>query len=209
MAVVEAGGYAPGGGAPAQEPVHGHLRDQEARVPARREGVRAARPQGGAHAHRARCSTGAARRCSRKRGRARARRAARTGARLGAGDPPRGRHPVPDLAAARVLRGRSARSAPRRASSSTRSVLGGTDEALPKGASISPSARSVPGGLPRRPADAGARRVRRARPTHPLHQLGRELTLDDLRQHRHARDPRLGRAARAAAAAGSTSGAGR
>lgn len=63
-------------------------------------------------------------------------------------------------------------------------VLGGTDEALAKASVDFAIGTSVPQGfvgdilMP-------VRAVCMAAPTHPLHQLGRELTLEDLRKHRH------------------------
>src|SRR5574341_997381 len=63
-------------------------------------------------------------------------------------------------------------------------VLGGTDEALAKGSVEFAIGTSVPQGfvgdmlMP-------VRAVCMAAPSHPLHQLGRELTLEDLRKHRH------------------------
>ncbi|MGH8687621.1 MAG: LysR family transcriptional regulator [Burkholderiales bacterium] len=63
-------------------------------------------------------------------------------------------------------------------------VLGGTDEALVSGRVDLAIASAVPQGfvgdllMP-------LRAVCMAAPTHPLHQLGRELTIEDLRRHRH------------------------
>jgi len=64
------------------------------------------------------------------------------------------------------------------------SVLGGTEEALTEGRVDLAIGGNVPGGFL---GDAlmQVRFVCAAAPTHPLHQLGRTLTLDDLRQHRH------------------------
>jgi DNA-binding transcriptional LysR family regulator len=66
----------------------------------------------------------------------------------------------------------------------TESVLGGTDEALTEGRVDLAVGGTVPGGFL---GDAlmQVRFVCAAAPSHPLHQLGRELTLDDLREHRH------------------------
>ena len=63
-------------------------------------------------------------------------------------------------------------------------VLGGTDEALTGGRVGFVIASSVPQGFVGdvlMPVQA----VGMAAPSHPLHQLGRELTLEDLRRHRH------------------------
>jgi len=63
-------------------------------------------------------------------------------------------------------------------------VLGGTDEALTGGRVGFVVASSVPQGFVGdvlMPVQA----VGMAAPSHPLHQLGRELTLEDLRRHRH------------------------
>lgn len=64
------------------------------------------------------------------------------------------------------------------------SVLGGTDEALRQGVVDLAISTHVPQGFS---GDAlmRLRFVAAARPDHPLHQLGRALTLDDLREHRH------------------------
>lgn len=64
------------------------------------------------------------------------------------------------------------------------SVLGGTDEALLEGRADLAVGSSVPPGFI---GDAvmQVRFVAAAHPDHPLHRLGRPLTLDDLRQHRH------------------------
>jgi DNA-binding transcriptional LysR family regulator len=64
------------------------------------------------------------------------------------------------------------------------SVLGGTEEALAEGRVDLAIGGNVPGGFL---GDAlmQVRFVCAAAPSHPLHQLGRTLTLDDLRQHRH------------------------
>jgi DNA-binding transcriptional LysR family regulator len=64
------------------------------------------------------------------------------------------------------------------------SVLGGTDEALLGGQVDLAIGTSVPPGFV---GDAliQMRFVAAAHPGHPLHRLGRPLTLDDLRQHRH------------------------
>jgi DNA-binding transcriptional LysR family regulator len=66
----------------------------------------------------------------------------------------------------------------------TEAVLGGTDEALLEGRAELVIGSHVPAGflgdpLMRLPF------VCSAHPDHPLHQLGRPLTQDDLRQHRH------------------------
>jgi DNA-binding transcriptional LysR family regulator len=64
------------------------------------------------------------------------------------------------------------------------SVLGGTEDALTEGRVDLAIGGVVPGGFL---GDAlmQVRFVCAAAPSHPLHQLGRTLTLDDLRQHRH------------------------
>lgn len=64
------------------------------------------------------------------------------------------------------------------------SVLGGTDEALLEGRADLAISASVPPGFI---GDAlmRLRFIAAAHPDHPLHQLGRPLTLEDLRQHRH------------------------
>jgi DNA-binding transcriptional LysR family regulator len=64
------------------------------------------------------------------------------------------------------------------------SVLGGTEEALAEGRVEFAIGGFVPGGFL---GDAlmQVRFVCAAAPSHPLHQLGRTLTLDDLRRHRH------------------------
>jgi len=64
------------------------------------------------------------------------------------------------------------------------SVLGGTEEALAEGHVDLAIGGNVPGGFPGDPL-MQVRFVCAAAPSHPLHQLGRTLTLDDLRQHRH------------------------
>jgi DNA-binding transcriptional LysR family regulator len=63
-------------------------------------------------------------------------------------------------------------------------VLGGTEEALTAGQVDLAIGSAVPGGFL---GDAlmQLRFVCAAAPTHPLHALGRPLTLDDLRAHRH------------------------
>jgi DNA-binding transcriptional LysR family regulator len=63
-------------------------------------------------------------------------------------------------------------------------VLGGTDEALTGGRVGFVIASSVPQGFV---GDVlmPVQSVCMAAPSHPLHQLGRELTLEDLRRHRH------------------------
>lgn len=64
------------------------------------------------------------------------------------------------------------------------SVLGGTDEALAQGTVDFAIGSSIPAGFV---GDAlmPVRMVCMAAPSHPLHKLGRALTLDDLREHRH------------------------
>jgi DNA-binding transcriptional LysR family regulator len=64
------------------------------------------------------------------------------------------------------------------------SVLGGTDEALVEGKVDFAIGSSIPAGFV---GDSlmPVRMLCMAAPSHPLHQLGRELTLDDLREHRH------------------------
>jgi DNA-binding transcriptional LysR family regulator len=64
------------------------------------------------------------------------------------------------------------------------SVLGGTEEALAEGRVDLAIGGNVPGGFLGDPL-MQVRFVCAAAPSHPLHQLGRMLTLDDLRQHRH------------------------
>lgn len=64
------------------------------------------------------------------------------------------------------------------------SVLGGTEEALIGGHVDFVVGGVVPGGFLGDPL-MQVRFVCAAAPSHPLNQLGRELTLDDLRQHRH------------------------
>jgi DNA-binding transcriptional LysR family regulator len=64
------------------------------------------------------------------------------------------------------------------------SVLGGTEEALTEGRVDLAIGGIVPGGFLGDPL-MQVRFVCAAAPSHPLHQLGRTLTLDDLRQHRH------------------------
>ena len=64
------------------------------------------------------------------------------------------------------------------------SVLGGTDEALAGGKVELAIGSAIPAGFV---GDAlmPVRGVCVAAPSHPLHSLGRDLTLDDLRRHRH------------------------
>jgi DNA-binding transcriptional LysR family regulator len=64
------------------------------------------------------------------------------------------------------------------------SVLGGTTEALLHGTADLAIAGMVPPGFLGIPL-LRLRFVPVASPAHPLHQLGRELTLEDLRKHRH------------------------
>jgi DNA-binding transcriptional LysR family regulator len=64
------------------------------------------------------------------------------------------------------------------------SVLGGTEDALTEGRADFAIGGTVPGGFLGDPL-MQVRFVCVAAPTHPLHGLGRALTLDDLRQHRH------------------------
>jgi len=64
------------------------------------------------------------------------------------------------------------------------SVLGGTDEALTEGRVDFVIASQLPAGVIGDPL-MQVRFVCAASPTHPLHALGRPLTLDDLRAHRH------------------------
>jgi DNA-binding transcriptional LysR family regulator len=66
----------------------------------------------------------------------------------------------------------------------TESVLGGTEEALIEGRVDFVVGGLVPGGFLGDPL-MQVRFVCAAAPSHPLHQLGRTLTLEDLRQHRH------------------------
>lgn len=63
-------------------------------------------------------------------------------------------------------------------------VLGGTEEALADGSADFVIGSAVPGGFVGDPV-MQVRFVCAAAPTHPLHALGRELTLDDLKAHRH------------------------
>lgn len=64
------------------------------------------------------------------------------------------------------------------------SVLGGTDEALLEGSVDLAIGSSIPPGFVGDPV-MPVRFIAAAHPDHPLHRLGRPLTLDDLRQHRH------------------------
>jgi DNA-binding transcriptional LysR family regulator len=64
------------------------------------------------------------------------------------------------------------------------SVLAGTDEALLEGRVDLAIGSVVPGGFVGEPL-MQIKFVCAAAPTHPLHLLDRELTLDDLREHRH------------------------
>jgi DNA-binding transcriptional LysR family regulator len=64
------------------------------------------------------------------------------------------------------------------------SVLGGTEDALTEGRADIAIGGIVPGGFLGNPL-MQVRFVCAAAPSHPLQQLGRILTLDDLRQHRH------------------------
>lgn len=64
------------------------------------------------------------------------------------------------------------------------SVLGGTDEALWEGRADLAIGSSVPPGFVGDPI-MPVRFIAAAHPDHPLHRLGRTLTLDDLRRHRH------------------------
>lgn len=64
------------------------------------------------------------------------------------------------------------------------SVLGGTDEALLEGRADIAIGSNVPGGFLGDPL-MDVRFVCAAAPSHPLHVLGRTLTLDDLKHHRH------------------------
>jgi DNA-binding transcriptional LysR family regulator len=64
------------------------------------------------------------------------------------------------------------------------SVLGGTEDALTEGRADLAIGGVVPGGFLGDPL-MQMRFVCAAAPGHPLHQLGRRLTLDDLRQYRH------------------------
>jgi DNA-binding transcriptional LysR family regulator len=63
-------------------------------------------------------------------------------------------------------------------------VLGGTEEALTDGSADFVIGGLVPGGFLGDPL-MQVRFVCAAAPSHPLHGLGRPLTLDDLRRHRH------------------------
>lgn len=64
------------------------------------------------------------------------------------------------------------------------SVLGGTDESLLEGRADLALGSSVPPGFIGDPL-MQVRFIAAAHPDHPLHQLDRQLTLEDLRQHRH------------------------
>jgi DNA-binding transcriptional LysR family regulator len=64
------------------------------------------------------------------------------------------------------------------------SVLGGTEDALLEGNVDFIIGSHVPGGFVGDPL-MQVRFVCAASPSHPLHRLGRTLTLDDLREHRH------------------------
>jgi DNA-binding transcriptional LysR family regulator len=64
------------------------------------------------------------------------------------------------------------------------SVLGGTEDALTDGSVHFVVGSLVPGGFVGDPL-MQVRFVCAASPNHPLHRLGRSLTLDDLRAHRH------------------------
>jgi DNA-binding transcriptional LysR family regulator len=64
------------------------------------------------------------------------------------------------------------------------SVLGGTSELLTRGAVDLAIASSIPPGFVGDPL-MRVRFIAAAAPHHPLHQLGRTLSLDDLRSHRH------------------------
>ena len=76
----------------------------------------------------------------------------------------------------------------------TESVLGGTDEALLERTADLVVCSSIPQGFSGEPL-MRTRFVPAAHPSHPLHQLGRELTLEDLRSHRQlvVRDSGIGR----------------
>jgi DNA-binding transcriptional LysR family regulator len=63
-------------------------------------------------------------------------------------------------------------------------VLGGTDEALYERAVDLAISTYIPQGFSGDPL-LRLRFIAAAHPQHPLHQLGRPLTLDDLREHRH------------------------
>jgi DNA-binding transcriptional LysR family regulator len=63
-------------------------------------------------------------------------------------------------------------------------VLGGTEDALTEGRVDFVIGSQVPGGFVGDPL-MQVRFVCAASPMHPLHQLGRTITLDDLRAHRH------------------------
>lgn len=64
------------------------------------------------------------------------------------------------------------------------SVLGGTSELLVSGRVDMAIASSIPGGFIGE-ALMQVRFIAAAAPAHPLHRLGRALTMEDLRQHRH------------------------
>lgn len=64
------------------------------------------------------------------------------------------------------------------------SVLGGTDELLQEGRADLALASAVPPGFVGDPVMT-ADFIAVAAPSHPLHQLGRAITVDDLREHRH------------------------
>ncbi|SHE57242.1 DNA-binding transcriptional regulator, LysR family [Microbulbifer donghaiensis] len=64
-------------------------------------------------------------------------------------------------------------------------VIGGGPEALQQGRVDLAITPHIPKGFNGEPLPRPARVIPVAHPEHPLHQLGRELTLRDLRQHRH------------------------
>ena len=64
------------------------------------------------------------------------------------------------------------------------SVLGGTEEMLQEGRADLALSSQVPAGFIGDPV-MQVRFIGVAAPSHPLHQLGRELTVEDLREHRH------------------------
>ena len=64
-------------------------------------------------------------------------------------------------------------------------VIGGAPEALREGRVELAIAPQIPSGFIGEPLARQVRIIPVAHPDHPLHQIGRELTIRDLRQHRH------------------------
>ena len=96
----------------------------------------------------------------------------------------RGRDRSFHVAAARLPRAEFGRERPDTRIELIESVLAGTDEALLEGRVDLAIGSVVPGGFIGEPL-MQLKFVCAAAPTHPLHLLDRELTLDDLREHRH------------------------